>query len=163
MTEQKQTAKEEEKTKEEITYIVVEEEGISVEQLADDPEKLSIGDGRWVIDIPKKFAICLSEEFEQAVVSCTQHNKVEWGGFIVGHDIKWTNPENNRQIQILIAERAVILGQTRSGASFEIKADVVEKWMDSNAEDAMSFKTVYAKNRWKKIGWVHSHADLGVF
>lgn len=163
MTEQKQTVKEAEKTKEVITYIRAEEEGISVEQLADDPEKLSIGNGRWVIDIPKKFAICLSEEFEQAVVSCTQHNKEEWGGFIVGHDVKWTNPENNRQIHILVAERAVILGQTRSGASFEIKADVVEKWMDSNAEDVMSFKTVYAKNRWKKIGWVHSHANLGVF
>ena len=163
MTEQKQTAKEADETKEVITYMSVEEEGISVEQLADDPEKLSIGDGRWVIDIPKKFAICLSEEFEQAAVSCTQHNKDEWGGFIVGHDIKWTNPENNRQIRILVAERIVILGQTRSGASFEIKADVVEKWMDSDAEEAMSFKTVYAKNRWKKIGWVHSHASLGVF
>ena len=164
MAEQKETTKVEEPTKEVITYIkTTTDEGVSVQQLAEDPSKLSIDDGRWVIDIPKKFAICLSEEFEQSAVSCTQLNKEEWGGFIVGHDIKWTNPDNQRQIRILIAERAIILGQTRTGASFEIKADVVDKWMSSDEDGDMAFMTVFGKNKWKKIGWVHSHGDLGVF
>ena len=164
MTEQEQLGNEEALIKETITYVKTENDvEVSIAQLVEDPKLLSVENGRWTVDSRKKYAICLSEEFEQAVMSCTQHNAAEWVGFIVGNDVKWTNPENNRQMHILIAERAVIIGQARTGASAEIKQEAVEKWMDSDDESAMAFKTVFAKNRWQKIGWVHSHADLGTF
>jgi hypothetical protein len=147
-----------------IDYVKTDNVGMSIAPLADDSTKLSIGDGRWIVDIGKKFAICLSEEFEQAVMSCTNLNPTEWVGFIVGHDIVWTNPENNRQVRILVAERAVILTQSRSGASAEMRDADIEEWADSsNDDDEMSFKTVHAVKKWVKIGWVHSHCDMGVF
>jgi len=31
--------------------------------------------GRWVIDPDRKFALCLSEEFEQSIMTYTQKNK----------------------------------------------------------------------------------------
>lgn len=136
---------------------------ISVEQLKEDPTKLSIDNGRWTVDIPKRYAICLSEEFEQAALSYTVFNENEWVGFIVGHDLTWTNPENERQIRILIAERIVMISQSRTGASASIDEDEVLKWMDSDDGGEMSFLTVYAVNKWKRIGWVHSHADMGCF
>jgi len=120
--------------------------------------------GRWVIDPDRKFALCLSEEFEQSIMTYTQKNKDEWGGFIVGHDVEWINPENQRVVKIMVCERAIVLGQTRSGGSFEILESVVDEWMNSNdREGEQSFMTVFAVNKWKKIGWVHSHADMGVF
>lgn len=147
-----------------VDYEKTDDVKMSMSLLSNDAGKLSIDNGRWTIDVGKKFAICLSEEFEQAVMSCTHLNESEWVGFIVGHDLVWTNPENNRQVRVLVAERAVILSQSRSGSSAEMHDEDVEEWADStNDDNPMSFKTVHALNKWVKIGWVHSHCDMGCF
>jgi len=125
--------------------------------------KLRIGD-RWTIDATAGGAILLSKEFEESIMSYTYAMDDEWGGFIVGHDIHYFHPEKRKVCRILVCERAIVLGQTRSGGSFEILEEVINRWMDDDDYiEEQRFMEVYGINKWTKIGWVHSHVDMGVF
>jgi len=125
--------------------------------------KLRVGD-RWTIDPANGGAILLSKEFEESIMSYTYATDDEWGGFVVGHDIHYFNPEKKKICRLLICERAIVLGQTRSGGSFEILEEIINKWMDDDDYvEEQRFMEVYGIKKWTKIGWVHSHVDMGVF
>jgi len=168
MTETKTKTKRKQKKKDGIIEVEVP---VIAEVKADYPidicplpdGKLRIGD-RWTIDPTAGGAILLSKEFEESVMTYTYAADDEWGGFIVGHDIGYYNPEKKKTCRILICERAIVLGQTRSGGSFEILEEIINKWMDDDEYvEEQRFMEVYGINKWTKIGWVHSHVDMGVF
>lgn len=114
--------------------------------------KLSILNGRWIVEQNHDGMICVSSEFEKAVMACTYLTEGEWGGFIVGRILHFNN------MPVIVCERPLILAQTRSGVDFEISDEAVDEFAKTD-----EFVEVYGNNELRKIGWVHSHADMGVF
>jgi len=113
--------------------------------------KWSVQD-RWIVDPTKKHIILFSKEFDQAALACTYAVDGEWGGYILGDYF------SKDGVDVIVCEEPLILGQARSGASFDIKDEAVVEFMKSD-----KFMELYGVRKLKNIGWIHSHASMGTF
>jgi hypothetical protein len=119
--------------------------------IVEDGENLRILD-RWTVSVKKDAAICVSKEFEEAILATTFATGGEWGGYILGKILFYG------RMPIIICERPLILAQTRSGGSFDIPDDAIKKFALSD-----EYIEVYGTNGWRNVGWVHSHHTMGCF
>jgi len=110
-------------------------------------------DTKWEIKhTPNRDIVLVSEEFMKEVVAATYSVTEEWGGLIFG---RVKHMKNN--CTIFICERVAIMAQNRSAGSFEIKDEHYTAW-------GLSPQYIeFVGAGFKRIGWVHSHVNMGCF
>ena len=110
-------------------------------------------DGRWDFEYsPRTDVVLVGDDFMKIVTAATYAVGEEWGGLIFGKVIKFKENCN-----IFICEKVAIMAQVRGSADFEIKDDHYQEWV--RTDEFIEFM----KAGCARIGWVHSHVNMGCF
>ncbi len=110
-------------------------------------------DDRWDFEYHANSDVILaSEEFMRVVTAATYAVGEEWGGLIFGRVIHFKNNCN-----VFVCEKVAIMAQVRGSADFEIKDEHYQDW--ARTPEFIEFLGA----DFARIGWVHSHVNMGCF
>lgn len=110
-------------------------------------------DGRWDFKYrPRTDFVFVGDDFMKIVTAATYAVNEEWGGLVFGKVIKFRDNCN-----LFICEKVALMAQVRGTADFEIKDEHYQAWV--RTDEFIDFM----KEDCARIGWVHSHVNMGCF